>query len=166
MFLSYIDRTGGESACWPWTKYCSLQGYGKVKIGDKHYRAHRLTWEIYHGPIPDHMLICHHCDNPPCCNPSHLFIGTAMDNVSDMFSKGRKHRRPFKSPSPFAVGNHGVFLGESNGNHKLTKQQVIRIRELFSQKNKTYLELGKEFSTHVTNIKCIVLGKTWRSIDQ
>jgi len=68
-------------------------GYGQVGIVDgKLIRAHRLAWELTNGWIPNGLYVCHHCDNPPCCNPAHLFLGTQADNMSDMVKKRRQQR--------------------------------------------------------------------------
>lgn len=74
-----------ETGCWVWMLACNAAGYGVYK----NKRAHRLSWEIYKGPIPENCGVYHKCDRPSCVNPNHLFIGEQMDNVKDMMSKGR-----------------------------------------------------------------------------
>ena len=95
-FWSKVDKSGD---CWVWTaavvgsrnpKFDHVGGYGVFGIGRKVYRAHRVSWEMAHGPIPDGMLVCHSCDNRGCVRPSHLFLGDQADNVRDMDSKGRR----------------------------------------------------------------------------
>lgn len=78
-----------EDECWEWN--CSAQkwGYGWLRIKGKNYLAHRLAYEFVHGEIPQGLHVLHKCDNPPCCNPNHLFLGTQADNVEDMKVKGR-----------------------------------------------------------------------------
>ena len=83
-----IDRSGGMFACWPFTGAHNRRGYGLFKTPTQ-VLAHRAVWEFTHGPIPPGMHVCHHCDNPPCCNPLHLFIGTNAYNVADRVAKGR-----------------------------------------------------------------------------
>lgn len=80
--------------CVEWTKRRDKDGYGRVGRNGKSYRAHRLAWEEEHGPIPDGMMVLHRCDNPPCVNVEHLFLGTALDNMRDMVAKGRHARGP------------------------------------------------------------------------
>lgn len=75
-----------ETGCWIWGGSFTHNGYGR--IGDK--RAHRLSWSFENGPIPEGLLVLHSCDTPPCIRPSHLFVGTQLDNMQDMIAKGRK----------------------------------------------------------------------------
>lgn len=89
-----VDSSPGPGACWPWTGKKARHGYGllPVYIGGRKtvlFTATRVLWEIENGPIPDGHEVCHTCDNPPCCNLEHLFIGTRSDNVRDALAKGR-----------------------------------------------------------------------------
>src|SRR5216684_5338726 len=79
---------GMESPCWSWTASLSA-GYGCLRIEGRTERAHRLSWEIHNGPIPDGMDVLHRCDHRPCARPDHLFLGTALDNMHDAAIKGR-----------------------------------------------------------------------------
>lgn len=102
---SKLDMSGGDTACWPWiAKSKHRFGYGILNVNGVGYTAHRVMWEEMHGVIGDKtVLVCHTCDNPLCCNPSHLFLGSPEDNQHDMMMKGRhgfkgkpmteKHRR-------------------------------------------------------------------------
>jgi hypothetical protein len=98
-FWSRVEKTEG---CWLWTGYCEAAGYGTLEISVKGKRrkayAHRLAYELTYGAIPAGLFICHHCDNPPCCNPDHLFVGTAGENSRDCVQKGR-HFTPFRKVS-------------------------------------------------------------------
>lgn len=79
------------SGCWEWTG-ARDRGYGRLVIARKMHRAHRLAYELVHGPIPDGLVVMHACDNPPCCNPNHLSVGTPLDNTRDMIAKQRGRR--------------------------------------------------------------------------
>jgi len=88
-FWARVDR-GGPDDCWPWTATMLASGYGWVhapEVGEE--RAHRVAWVLTIGPIPEGQVACHRCDNPPCCNPGHLFLGTQAANVADRDEKGR-----------------------------------------------------------------------------
>jgi hypothetical protein len=88
-----VDRSGGPDACWPWTGRTE-GGYGRLWFKNKHERAHRVAWALANNqPVPDGMVVCHRCDNPPCCNPADLWLGTRTDNNADRDAKGRQRAR-------------------------------------------------------------------------
>lgn len=110
-------KKAGPNDCWIWTASVNSYGYGQVWGGAnvrKLLRAHRVAYEDVVGKIPRGILVLHKCDNPPCCNPSHLFLGTDADNVADRVAKGRTRR--------------GDQRGEKHGSAKLTERQVLAIR--------------------------------------
>ena len=78
--------------CWTWTRATNKAGYGKIGSGEGAgtLATHRVSWELTNGPVPDGLFVLHRCDNPPCCNPAHLFLGTSRDNTLDMIAKGRQ----------------------------------------------------------------------------
>jgi hypothetical protein len=112
--------------------------------------AHRFSWELHNGPIPNKLDCLHKCDNPSCVNPEHLFIGTALDNVRDMDTKGRRV--------------NSSSTGESNGFSKLTEQQVREMRQRFANGEKR-ASLAKSFGIDPTNVWLIVKRKAWRHIE-
>ena len=85
-FTSHVDKSGD---CWLWQPGKDKDGYGKIKVAGKHLRAHRLSYELYVGPIPESVMVLHRCDVPGCVNPDHLWLGTALDNNRDRDQKGR-----------------------------------------------------------------------------
>jgi len=86
-FISNIKKING---CWVWEGAVTKQGYGQLHLGQKFIYIHRWAFEYFNKvKIPKGLFICHHCDNPPCCNPEHLFLGTPKDNIQDSISKGR-----------------------------------------------------------------------------
>lgn len=111
----FEQRTKKVGKCLIWTGHKSPDGYGVIGIGrGAQFRVHRIAWEMGHGKIPQGLLVCHSCDNPVCVNISHLFLGTPMDNVQDMLSKGRN-----VNPK-----------GEHHPLAKLSDQQVMEIQKL------------------------------------
>jgi len=89
-FWSKVERT---DTCWVWRGAKSGPGYGAMRISGRRVGTHRLSYELFVGPIPAGMHVCHTCDNPPCCNPAHLFLGSAADNQHDKARKGRAAAR-------------------------------------------------------------------------
>ncbi len=146
---SKIDRSGGPDACWPWTGYVNKCGYGVTcRTGNKTVLVHRATFEKAHGPIPEGLCVCHRCDNPPCQNLAHLFLGTHKENMEDRERKGRGNRAK----------------GEKAGNSKLTEREVIQIRSLYETGKWNYCSLGRKFNTGRVNIRFIVKRRTWKHI--
>src|SRR5689334_1517297 len=84
----YVAIAGPED-CWPWTRAVVGFGYGHFKVAGRSVQTNRLAYELKNGPIPDGLCVLHRCDNPPCCNPAHLFLGTRKENNQDRHRKGR-----------------------------------------------------------------------------
>lgn len=135
-----------ENGCWEWIAYINKDGYGRfAPSSGKPERAHRVAYQLFVGPIPKGLCICHRCDNRHCVNPSHLFLGTNNDNVRDKMSKGR-----FK-PN----------YGSHNGMSKLTQQDVSNIRNSYSA-GETMGQLSKQHNVTKQTIFSVIHYKTWR----
>lgn len=135
-----------ESECWLWTGGKSRTGYGQTTFNYQHRLAHRVSWELTHGEIPDGMMVCHRCDNPACCNPEHLFIGSNSDNQLDSVLKGR---------SRAARQN-----GSTNHCARLTESQVIEIRRRRTSGEKG-IDLAREFGVSQSALCQAYKGTTW-----
>jgi hypothetical protein len=108
------------------------------------------------GPIPAGMKVCHHCDNPPCVRPDHLFLGTTKDNAEDMVRKGRN------AAAILAMSIRR--RGEGSTSAKLTTGQVIEMRRLYDQGGISCAELGRRYGIHAVSASLIVRRKRWRHI--
>lgn len=146
-FWSKVDRLHGDG-CWPWTACVRNkdEGYGAFWLCGRHRPAHRIAWELTNGPITDpEMVVCHRCDNPPCCNPAHLFLGTALENNND---KVAKRRHPTGERHHFAI---------------LTAEEVAEIRA--APKYRGYrLPLAEKFGVRLQLITEIRSGVSWKDI--
>lgn len=138
----YIDIKG-EDECWKWKRCKDGKGYGVTSLGGKQYLIHRLVYEQTYTKIPEGIFVCHSCDNPACCNPMHLWLGTHQDNMNDMYEKGR--------------GNKSC--GEEHYNVILSDRDVLEIREKFTTGNYTQTKLGKMFGVCHQHISDIVNNK-------
>lgn len=133
-----------KEECWNWGGCKIKTGYGCVMLNGKIEKAHRVSYYLKHGDIPEDMYVCHTCDNPSCVNPDHLFVGTQKDNMQDMISKGRACDRK----------------GTANPKNKFTEEQVIAIRN----DDRPYSQIAKDYNTNKSRISEIKLYKTWRHL--
>lgn len=155
-FWSKVDKSGD---CWLWTGHRLKNGYGQFSLTTtRPVKAHRFAWELAHGPIPGGMMVCHHCDNPPCVRPDHLFLGTAKDNTQDAIRKGRMYAG---TPGPSRHRDR-YLRGERNQNAKLTAEQVKEIRR--QRGAKTAKALAVEYGVSFALISHIQNGRVWRHV--
>ena len=141
-FWDRVDQTGD---CWLWTKYCNSDGYGRVRFNGRLECAHAIAWYFSNGTIPVGLCVLHKCDNPPCCKPSHLFLGTHLDNMRDRDVKGRNSR------------------GEQHGRAKLTEADVLEIKTLLF-KGILQQAIADQFGISPQLISKIKLGKRWTHV--
>lgn len=133
-----------NSGCWIWLGIIDGPGYGIVSIKRRSTKAHRFSWELHRGPIPDGLCVCHVCDNRLCINPDHLFLGTKLDNCRDMYSKGRN------------VNNSGV----KHWHAKITEAQARKIK----RSRLLGHVLMKRYGLSKAQISAIRTGRSWKHI--
>lgn len=132
-----------DDGCWVWTASRDRDGYGYVGLGGVTRRAHRVSWSMANGNIPPGLFVCHSCDNPPCVNPAHLFLGTLADNNKDRAAKGRSAK------------------GERHGQAKLTEEKVAFIRSKYAKGGVTKKSLAEQFGVDASTIGLVINGKQW-----
>jgi hypothetical protein len=146
--LPHIRVTFTE--CWEWARGTDSFGYGKVRYKGEAHTLHRLMYRLYKGEVPKGLCVCHSCDNPKCCNPQHLWLGTRAENNQDMWGKGRGRNggvnKPIESPRPKPPARthciHGHLLHESNlevrksGRINCRKCKNISARDAYRRKRK------------------------------
>ncbi len=135
-----------DSGCWEWQGGGTPLGYGHIIIGSKRMITHRFSYEHYLKPIPEGLHLLHHCDNPPCCNPLHLYPGTDADNARDKVSRERQPR------------------GEAHYNAKLTDEKVREIRRAYAN-GQTAMELGRVYSVDANTVWAVVHRHTWEHVE-
>lgn len=149
LFHSRMDKSGGPDSCWIWMGQIIKDGYGTFSTGDMSVGsvgyAHRVSYALHKGPIPVGLCVMHQCDNPPCCNPSHLKIGTQAENLKDMYSKGR------------------APIGVAHGFAKLDDKKVVEIRIRHSG-GTPLAKLAKEYGVAYNAIFQVVHRISWKHV--
>ena len=130
--------------CRLWPGYKNNSGYGIIRVANDYWLAHQLIWQLVYGPIPEGLCVLHYCDNPLCCHPEHLWLGTRTDNNIDREEKGR------------AV----ILRGEEHGKARLTAEEVLAI----IKDPRTSREIATDYGVTKTAISKIKSGQNWSSI--
>jgi hypothetical protein len=146
-FLRHFVAEG--SGCWLWTGRLSDDGYGVMWLHRQFWLAHRYSYTYHRGPIPAGLCVLHSCDAPACVNPAHFFIGTQLDNISDMIAKGRL-------VPPAAASGH------RNPSAKLTAEQVASIRSRYVPRKVTLAQLAAECGVCESTVYDVVKRLTYR----
>lgn len=136
--------------CWEWTKARMPFGYGQINDRGKVLYAHRVSWEIHNGPIPKGLHVCHHCDNPPCVRPDHLFLGTARDNINDALHKGR-------------MDLHGI-VSHIGAAHPAAILSETKVRAIRARHDEPHKDLAAEFGVSRPTITAILNRRIWKHI--
>ena len=143
-FEMKVNKETTPEGCWLWTACTTPAGYGQIRVNGKSTQAHRIAWELANGPIPPGLDVLHHCDNPPCVNPKHLFLGTDVENQQDCVEKGR----------------HNPNCGEDRPNAKLS---IIAVQEIRESKLSAY-KLATKFSVSRSAIRAVLDGRNWKQV--
>lgn len=146
-FWSKVDIRGTDE-CWPWIAWRNNKNYGCFRFGKKDTSSSRVAYILTFGEIPDNLEVCHKCDNPPCCNPSHLFTGTHLENMQDSKRKGR----------------NSTARGEKSAKHKLSSIQVLEIRRLYFGGVYHTVQLSRIYGVGPTAIASILKWKSWKHL--
>lgn len=155
-WIDFLRVVGPGAPClpWPWARQSGRYARVSSSLGTTY--AHRWVWEQINGPIPEGYEVCHNCpegDNPSCCRPSHLWVGSHSANIRDAYAKGRMHGN---------TGNHA--LGEQHHSARLTIADVIEIRR--RAKTEVQRHLAREFGVSAMTINAIVKRRIWRHIPE
>jgi hypothetical protein len=168
-FWGKVDDGGGPDACWPWLGgFFAGKRYGQFMWapGDNR-RAHRVAWELTHGAIPAGWVIAHTCDNPPCCNPAHLWLATVAQNNQDRDRKGRASQGDAhwlrRNPERAAACGFGGRPGEANNAARLTEDAVRAIRRAHAD-GEMGVSIAKRFSVSPTTVCNIVKKTRWKHV--
>lgn len=148
-FWKRVDKSGD---CWTWTGACTSAGYGILTRHRKNIYAHRVSYELINGPIPEGLCVLHHCDHPSCVHPEHLFLGTISDNNRDMAAKHRS--------------NSGAKSGEQNPLAKLSEDDVRLMRQLYQPGVRGYglQAIAKRFGVSKATAHEAISHQTWQHI--
>lgn len=165
-FWAKVDKRGPDE-CWEWRGARRPKGYGNFGLAGRTLGAHRVSFSLAHGLLPKGLDVCHRCDNPPCCNPSHLFAGTKTENMSDASNKGRivsGERHWAKDPSR-TFRWLDAKRGNARGEHaKMDRSHAQAILFLCHHSSFTKAQIAKQFGVNVHTVYRIKNGDTWKDL--
>ncbi len=141
-FWSKVAITADDEQCWLWLAGCFHSGYGSFGFNGKVQRAHRVSWQLTYGEIPETLQVLHTCDNPLCVNPHHLFLGTDQINSDDKLSKGRQVR------------------GQKHARSKIANKDVAQVRKLYSEGGISQYKLASKFGITQSQVSLIINMKS------
>jgi len=150
-FWDKVDVRGLDD-CWPWLAAKNKEGYGRFSLGSKADNsrevecAHRMAWRLDKGSIPDGMCVLHACDNPPCVNPAHLFLGTKTDNMRDMMNKNRRNHKGILNPAS-----------------RLT-EDAVRVARIYCEQGHTIQSMATVFNVSDVTMGKAVNRQTWQHV--
>lgn len=148
-FWARVDVKPNKNECWEWKAYCNENGYGRLYIKGLYFYSHRTAYFLGKGIDPIEWKVLHECDNPPCCNPHHLKLGTHGDNVRDMIAKGRDKKAK----------------GEDAPNVKLKEWQVKEIRQKYEAGGISMEKLARQYDIYPSGVWMIVRRKIWAHVE-
>jgi len=163
-FRAKVDSSSGPSGCWPWIGAVNGSGYGSLGYNGRTEGAHRIAWIVAYGPIPKGASVLHRCDIRLCCNPTHLFLGTAKTNAQDCKAKGRQN------------GMAKRHLGSAHGRAKLNEADVLAIRRnaeswtperdlvTGSWKPSIIKDLASQYGVSLATIYQVISRRIWRHV--
>lgn len=150
-FWAKVERRG-KTQCWPWLAFTNPSGYGMIRNGKAMALAHRVSYVLHHGPVRPGLCVLHHCDNPACVNPRHLYAGTDADNARDKMQRGRCQKtQPLKQ-------------GELHHFAKLTDADVKVIRSSITGRRGEKKELADRYGVSKATITHILQGTVWKHL--
>lgn len=160
VLLSKVERIP-FSGCWIWMASCMPSEYGNIGYKGTSDYAHRVSWLLHNGPIPDGAYVLHRCDIRCCVNPNHLFLGSALDNAQEMIQKGRQRFHWKKGQTAHNKGKPSHIAKENHGMAKLTEHDIAEIRRRYEE-GEAQKMLGAAFGVHQSHISRIIRIENWK----